>query len=84
MTTVLTFNNITYHLLAHTIQAQNQIGWRLFLEGWIDSSWKETQHSYYQWIGSHRTGQQWAIALTKTLDCSLGPEGTLDHGSRQK
>ena len=46
---------------------QHAIGWFAFLKGFIAKSIVTTQHAYFQYIGSLRSGTVWAAALCKQL-----------------
>ena len=50
-----------------TILAQQRIGWKAFLEGFLAVNWANQQQSYYSTLGSRRTGQRWAIGLSKKI-----------------
>jgi hypothetical protein len=47
-------------------QSQTAIGWNL-LEGWLSSSWADTQQAYLSSIRSRRSGRRWLISLIKKL-----------------
>ena len=47
--------------------AQSAIGWTGFLEGLLTPRWACLQHEHYKRIGSRRTGERWAIGLSKEL-----------------
>ncbi len=49
--------------LEEAFEAQEQIGWKAFLEGYLSILWWEIQHKYYQPLGSHMSGKRWTIAL---------------------
>ncbi len=53
--------------LRDTIKQQADIGWNLFLEGWIAKEWELVQQAYYQLIQSRRTGKRWLISIIKKL-----------------
>lgn len=46
----------TYPGADQALDDQDSIGWTNFLEGCIAQSWTDTQQSYYEWLGSRRTG----------------------------
>lgn len=52
---------------------QEEIGWRLFLDGCLAYQWATVQHIYCNWMGCRKTGNIWAAGLMQnvgdTIDC---------------
>ena len=46
---------------------QAAFGWHAFFEGFLVRNWAEVQQTYYNWVGSKRTGRRWASAIIKKL-----------------
>ena len=49
------------------MQNQEAIGWQAFFEGYLACDWAATQQTYYDWVGSRRTGRRWATEIIKKL-----------------
>jgi len=49
------------------IQAQSDVGWDKFCEGWVVPQWTELQHRFYTILRSQRTGRRWTIAILQKL-----------------
>jgi hypothetical protein len=60
---------VTYSFLGvqATLDAQASIGWQPFLEGCLSPLWQSVQHSYYEWMGSRKSGRRWVSALIRKL-----------------
>jgi hypothetical protein len=59
-------DDIEFHIpfsLKMAVGQQQDIGWQLFLEGWISYEWEYAQQAYYEFLNLHRTGKRWAAAL---------------------
>ena len=52
-----------YPGLSTAIRAQDLLGWQNFLDGLLATEWEEVQNSYFQWLGSRRTGRRWVELL---------------------
>ena len=54
-------------------RAQDEIGWRRFLEGMISSEFRRLQHKYYVLHGLRTSVKQWSTDLiTKLLEVTHG------------
>ena len=53
--------------LQQAVHNQATIGWQAFFEGYLACDWAATQHTYYEWAGSRRTGRRWATEILKKL-----------------
>ena len=53
--------------LNELVQAQDTLGWRIFLEVGILHEWAAKQQEYYDWIQKRNTGKQWITTLIKKL-----------------
>ena len=49
------------------LNAQSHLGWTSFVEGFITTDWAVCQHKHYRAINSRRTGNRWAIGLSKQI-----------------
>ena len=49
------------------LQVQENIGWRLFLDGCLALEWAQVQQTYYDWIGSRKSGGRWVTRLIRQL-----------------
>ena len=49
------------------LESQIRIGWTGFLEGMLSHEWSIAQSSYYLTQGSRRSGDRWAVELSKRL-----------------
>ena len=59
---------VSYFLgLRATVQAQDEVGWRSFLEGFPVKGWAEVQQRYFEFIKSKRTGKRWLVAVIKKV-----------------
>lgn len=48
-------------------QHQNAIGWNTWMDAFTAETWAQTQHAYFLWITSKRTGNRWVRALIQKL-----------------
>ena len=53
--------------LGPCLQAQRQIGWIGFLEGFISPLWASQQQQYFNSKDQQRSGHRWAVGLSKQL-----------------
>ena len=53
--------------LKRTVEQQEKLGWRCFLEGFPAKGWAEIQEAYYGRKGSRRSGKRWLVAVLKKL-----------------
>ena len=60
-------DGVLFDSVKQVYEAQSEIGWRLFLDGCLSVEWAKAQQVYLSWIGSRRSGQQWAAGLIKQL-----------------
>ena len=54
-------------VLYRLLLKQDTIGWRSCIEGLLVREWAVVQASYFEMIGSRRSGKRWAVALIKKL-----------------
>ena len=60
--------NVSYFLgLRETVQAQDDLGWRSFLEGCPVKGWAEVQQRHFEFIKSKRTGERWLAAVIQKV-----------------
>ena len=53
--------------LLATLIAQDECGWKAFLEGTPVVGWAGVQQAFYDWKGSRRLGARWLAALIQKL-----------------
>jgi hypothetical protein len=53
--------------LAHAISVQSDIGWGLFLEGFVANDWATVMNTHYESVSSRRTGLRWCSGLIHRL-----------------
>ena len=53
--------------IRRSARAIHKRGWLTLLEGFLDPMWKHRQQAYYNLLESRRSGQRWAIDLTRQL-----------------
>ena len=58
------YSNLTIRGSARAIHKR---GWLTLLEGFLDPMWKQWQQKHYDRLESRRSGQRWAIDLTRQL-----------------
>ena len=49
------------------VEAQVAIGWVGFVEGLLTPKWAQLQEEYFRSLGFRRTGQRWAVNLSKQI-----------------
>ena len=49
------------------LQVQENISWRLFLDGCLVLEWAQVWQPYYDWISSEKSGIRWVIGLIRQL-----------------
>ena len=54
------------------MQARKYIVWRLFLDGCLSHEWVETQHAFYEWKGSRKSGKMGGATYYKVMGCAMG------------
>ena len=54
-------------VLYRLLLKQDTIGWRACIDGLLVREWAAVQASYFEMIGSRRSGKRWAVALIKKL-----------------
>ena len=75
--------------LRSCFQSQAEIGWTGFLEGLLSLNWAVYQGTHFERISSRRSGQRWAVELSKKIwklvfsmwdhrNNALFSEGTID------
>ena len=63
-----TFTPLTIDLdLQQCLESQAKIGWTGFLEGFLSPDWAKTQEAHFRTLDLRRSGQRWAIGLSKQL-----------------
>ena len=59
---------VSYFLgLRDTVNAQEKVGWRSFLEGFPVRGWAEVQQRYYEWIRCKNSGERWLASLIQKV-----------------
>jgi hypothetical protein len=56
-----------FYGLRATLEAQDQVGWGMFLAGRLVTGWADVQKRYLEWIGSQRSTKRWTVAVIKKL-----------------
>ena len=56
-----------YPCLNELFQQQNNIGWTLFMHGFILPQWANLRHMNFAWLGSLKTGPAWASLLIRKI-----------------
>lgn len=59
--------HINEHLAHDFATERTDIGWNLFIEGWISTAWRKQQTNYLLQIQSSKSSFQWATALIKKM-----------------
>ena len=60
-------DDIMFDGVKDVFTSQSNIGWRVFIDGWVSVEWAKVQQSYFNWIGSRRTGRKWTSGLIQHL-----------------